>query len=67
MTIKGRGAAALEPETINAGESGLLARLMIPLMAVLGDGNATMSGEGTLTRRPLKGARDLMGAFGVSL
>lgn len=67
LTIKGRGASALEPETINAGESGLLARLMIPLMAVLGDGNATVSGEGTLTRRPLKGARDIMGAFGVRL
>lgn len=67
LTIKGRGAAALEPETINVGESGLLARLMIPLMAVLGDGNATVSGEGTLTRRPLKGARDIMGAFGVRL
>uniref|UniRef100_UPI004028F019 3-phosphoshikimate 1-carboxyvinyltransferase n=1 Tax=Candidatus Cryptobacteroides bacterium TaxID=3085639 RepID=UPI004028F019 len=65
LTIKGRGAAALEPETINAGESGLLARLMIPLMAVLGDGNGTVTGEGTLTRRPLKGARDIMGAFGV--
>lgn len=67
LTIKGRGAAALEPETINAGESGLLARLMIPLMAVLGDGNAIVSGEGTLTKRPLKGARDIMGAFGVRL
>lgn len=67
LTIKGRGAAALVPETINAGESGLLARLMIPLMAVLGDGNATVSGEGTLTRRPLKGARDIMGSFGVRL
>lgn len=67
LTIKGRGAAALEPEAVNAGESGLLARLMIPLMAVLGDGNATVSGEGTLTRRPLKGARDIMGAFGVRL
>lgn len=67
LTIKGRGAAALVPETINAGESGLLARLMIPLMAVLGDGNATVCGEGTLTRRPLKGARDIMGAFGVRL
>ncbi len=67
LTIKGRGAAALVPEIINAGESGLLARLMIPLMAVLGDGNATVSGEGTLTRRPLKGARDIMGAFGVRL
>lgn len=67
LTIKGRGAAALEPETINAGESGLLARLMIPLMAVLGDGSATITGEGTLTRRPLKGARAIMGAFGVRL
>lgn len=67
LTIKGRGAVALVPEAINAGESGLLARLMIPLMAVLGDGNATVSGEGTLTIRPLKGARDIMGAFGVRL
>ena len=67
LTIKGRGAAALEPETVNAGESGLLARLMIPLMAVLGDGNAIVSGDGTLTRRPLKGARAIMGAFGVRL
>lgn len=67
LTIKGRGAEALVPETVNVGESGLLARLMIPLMAVLGDGNATVSGEGTLTRRPLKGARDIMGAFGVRL
>lgn len=67
LTIKGRGAAALVPEIIDVGESGLLARLMIPLMAVLGDGNATVSGEGTLTRRPLKGARDIMGAFGVRL
>ena len=67
LTIKGRGAAALVPETVNVGESGLLARLMIPLMAVLGGGNATVNGEGTLTRRPLKGARNIMGAFGVRL
>lgn len=67
LTIKGRGAAALVPETVNVGESGLLARLMIPLMAVLGGGNATVNGEGTLTRRPLKGARNIMGAFGVKL
>lgn len=67
LTIKGRGAAALVPETVNVGESGLLARLMIPLMAVIGGGNATVNGEGTLTRRPLKGARNIMGAFGVKL
>ena len=67
LTIKGRGAAALVPETVNVGESGLLARLMIPLMAVLGGGNATVNGEGTLTRRPLKGASNIMGAFGVRL
>ena len=67
LTIKGRGAAALVPETVNAGESGLLARLMIPLMAVLGGGNSTVNGEGTLTKRPLKGARNIMGAFGVRL
>lgn len=67
LTIKGRSATALVPETVNVGESGLLARLMIPLMAVLGGGNATVNGEGTLARRPLKGARNIMGAFGVRL
>lgn len=67
LTIKGRGLAALAQKSLHTGESGLLTRLMIPLMAVLGCGDVEITGEGTLTRRPLKGAREIMAAFGVRL
>lgn len=40
---------------------------MIPLVAALGGGETEIAGEGTLTRRPLKGAREIMASFGVSL
>lgn len=67
LTIKGRGLAALAQKSLHTGESGLLTRLMIPLAAVLGGGDVEITGEGTLTRRPLKGAREIMAAFGVKL
>ncbi len=67
LTIKGRGASALTLESLHTGESGLLTRLMIPLLAVLGRGEVEITGEKTLTRRPLKGSREIMGAFGVKL
>ena len=55
----------LHLETIHAGESGLLTRLLIPLLAVLNDGPVTVTGEKTLTNRPLKGISDIMASFGV--
>ncbi len=67
LTIKGRGTAALSLASLHTGESGLLTRLMIPLVAVLGNGGIEITGEKTLTRRPLKGAREIMGAFGARL
>lgn len=52
---------------IFTGESGLLTRLMIPIAALLGDGDAVINGTGTLLKRPLNGANDIMAAFGVML
>ncbi|MBO7546920.1 MAG: hypothetical protein J6T07_00555, partial [Bacteroidales bacterium] len=49
------------------GESGLLTRLSIPLMALLNGKNLEIRGEGTLLRRPLAGANEIMAAFGVVL
>ena len=69
LTIKGIGAKAksLKLNTLHTGESGLLTRMMIPLLSVLNDGNVRVTGEKTLTGRPLKGAPEIMSAFGVSL
>ena len=50
---------------VHAGESGLLTRLLIPLLAVLNDGPVTVTGEKTLANRPLKGISDIMASFGV--
>ena len=65
--IAAASSAAACPTDIFVGESGLLARLMIPLISVLGSGRATVKGEKTLLNRPLKGARELMAAYGVVL
>lgn len=69
LTIKGIGAAPgrLSMDSLHTGESGLLTRMMIPLMSVLGGGKVEITGEKTLTRRPLKGASAIMSAFGVNL
>lgn len=54
-------------DSIDAGESGLLTRLMIPVLAATGQGDFTVNGHGTLTGRPLGSASDIMAAFGVLL
>jgi 3-phosphoshikimate 1-carboxyvinyltransferase len=53
--------------TIHVGESGLLARMMIPLMAQLHDGPVEITGEKTLLERPLTGAREILDAVGCSV
>ena len=65
LTIKGIGAqsGSLDHETLNVGESGLLTRMMIPLMAQIGSKPVTFIGEKTLLGRPLTGAREIMEAF----
>ena len=49
------------------GESGLLTRLLIPLVAARGGEPVRIDGEKTILGRPLAGAHDVMAAFGVSL
>ena len=81
LTIKGV-ASASAPDRLFVGESGLLTRLMIPILAAVGNtgqktpagistgsmiASAEITGEKTLTRRPLSGANDIMAAFGVTL
>ena len=51
--------------SLHVGESGLLTRMMIPVMAQLSDGPVTFTGEKTLLNRPLTGAREIMDAFGA--
>ncbi len=50
---------------LHVGESGLLTRMMIPLMAQLCPGKVTFTGEKTLLGRPLTGAKEIMDAFGA--
>ena len=65
VTIKGISAqfGGLDLPELHVGESGLLTRMMIPLMAQLSPGPVTFTGEKTLLGRPLTGAREIMEAF----
>lgn len=68
IIIEGIGSSVNIPEKINVGESGLLTRLMIPLVSALGNGNQIeIDGIGTLPTRPLKGAAEIMAGFGTVL
>ena len=70
VIIKGIGATPgclMGLEEIDAGESGLLARLLVPLMAQLSDGGTRITGRGSLLKRPLSDAHDIMAAYGVRL
>ena len=73
LTIEGIGASLdgdvrpLNIKTLDVGESGLLARLMIPLCSVLNEEFLVITGSGTLLSRPLSGAVNIMAAFGVIL
>ena len=48
---------------LHVGESGLLTRMMIPLMSQLSPKSVTFTGEKTLLGRPLTGAKEIMEAF----
>ena len=68
VTIKGISASlgSMDMTDLHVGESGLLTRMMIPIMAQLCAGPVTFTGEKTLLNRPLTGAREIMEAFGAS-
>lgn len=67
LTITGTAGASFPGDSLHVGESGFLTRLMIPLAARLARGPVTFTGEKTLLRRPLTGAREMMSAFKVVL
>ena len=52
---------------LHVGESGLLTRMMIPLMAQICPKPVTFTGEKTLLGRPLTGAREIVEAFGAQI
>ena len=75
ITIKGiaasrgllSGLAAGDYATVHVRESGLLARMIIPLMAQLHEGPVEVTGEKTLLKRPLTGAREILEVFGCKV
>ncbi len=69
VRIKGIGAVPLKASfhELHVGESGLLTRLMIPLLSMLSSSPVTITGEKTLTGRPMTGVTEIMSEFGVSV
>ena len=68
LVIKGISAdLGVLDQDLHVGESGLLTRMMIPLMAQLSQNAVQITGEKTLLNRPLTGAREIVEAFGASV
>ncbi len=69
LTIKGISAqlGSLNLSELHVGESGLLTRMMIPVMAQLCADPVTFTGEKTLLDRPLTGAKEIMEALGAGV
>ena len=67
LIIKGISAesGSLDLTSLHVGESGLLTRMMTPVMAQLCPHPVTFTGEKTLLGRPLTGALEIMEAFGA--
>ena len=65
VTIKGISAQSggLNLPELHVGESGLLTRMLIPVMAQLSPDPVLFTGEKTLLGRPLTGAKEIMDAF----
>ena len=66
LTVRGISAqlGCLDHENLHVGESGLLTRMMIPVMAQIGSRPVTFTGEKTLLGRPLTGAREIIETLG---
>lgn len=68
VIIEGLGSKSPTDANLFVGESGLLTRLTIPIVAALnGNAQTRIDGCGTLPSRPLKGAAEIMAAFGTVL
>jgi len=69
LIITGIAAAGgkLDLQKLDVGESGLLARLSIPVLSAINSQPFRIEGHGTLPRRPMNSAAGIMAAFGVLL
>ena len=69
VTIKGIAAKAgsYSNPDLHVGESGLLTRMLIPVMAQISTEPLTFTGEKTLLGRPLTGAKEIMEAFDAQI
>lgn len=69
LIIKGIGDInkPLGLQSLDVGESGLLARLSIPVLSAINGQPFRIEGHGTLPRRPMNSAAAIMAAFGVLL
>jgi 3-phosphoshikimate 1-carboxyvinyltransferase len=69
LTIGGIGAkkGCLALEKLKTGNSGLLARLCIPLLSAMNRGEVLVDGGEQLRARPMESAADIMASFGVML
>ena len=69
VTIKGISAAlgSCGLSHLHVGESGLLTRMMIPIMSQICTESVRFTGEKTLLGRPLTGAKEIMEAFDASI
>ena len=70
LIVKGVAAGTPEsalkiPSELPVGESGLLTRLVIPVIAQLSENPVVLKGEKTLAERSLDGVRQIMEAFGA--
>ena len=67
LVIRGIGPITgdLGLQLLNTGESGLLARLCIPVLSAINGIPFVLEGYGTITRRPMNAAASIMAAFGV--
>lgn len=70
LAIKGIGASSgtkLHLNELHTGESGLLTRLMVPILSILNDCNCRFTGKKTLIGRPLKGLKETMAELGIQV
>ena len=69
LYIKGiaAGCQTLSLDGLHVGESGLLTRIMTPLLAQISSSEVLVTGEKTLSTRPLSGVPEMMARFGASV
>ena len=67
VIIEGTAGKVNNPATVHAGESGFLTRMLLPALAAAGKTPVTITGEKTLLQRPLPGAKEMLGCFGVQI